>query len=68
MRVSRRQWEDGNGNMEEGASLSTNSSRQDITRVSSGRRSASLEREEEAERRRKTEEVHVVESPYEWWK
>jgi hypothetical protein len=54
--------------MEEGASLSTNSSRQDITRVSSGRRSASLEREEEAERRRKTEEVHVVESPYEWWK
>jgi hypothetical protein len=53
--------------MEE-ASLSTNSSRQDITRVSSGRRSGSLDREDEEERRRKQEEVHVVESPYEWWK
>jgi hypothetical protein len=69
MRVSRRQWAD-NGNSMEEASLSTNSSRQDITRVSSGRRSGSLNREEEEkeERRRKNEEVHVVESPYEWWK
>lgn len=66
MRVSRRQWGDSGNSMEE-ASLSTNSSRQDITRVSSGRRSGSLNREEE-EGRRKNEEVHVVESPYEWWK
>lgn len=65
MRVQRRQWSDN-----EGASVSTNSSRQDITRVSSGRRSGSLNREEEEERRKKREEgeVHVVESPYEWWK
>ena len=67
IRVSRRQWAD-NGNLMEEASLSTNSSRQDITRVSSGRRSGSLHREDEEERRRKQEEVHVVESPYEWWK
>lgn len=66
MRVSRRQWNDNANLMEEGSS-SANSSRHDITRVSSGRRSESLNREEE-ERRRKAEEVHVVESPYEWWK
>lgn len=65
LRVSRRQWNDGSL-AEEGPGSSANSSRQDITRVSSnGRRSVSREDEE---RRRKEEEVHVVESPYEWWK
>lgn len=62
LRVSRRQFSD---NGMEGATSSTNSSRQDITRVSSSRRSVSREDED---RRRKEQEVHVVESPYEWWK
>jgi len=67
IKVARRQWSD-NGNLMEEGNSSTNSSRQDITRVSSGRRSGSLNREEEERRRKEDEEVHVVESPYEWWK
>jgi hypothetical protein len=67
IKLSRRQWGD-NGNLLEEGNSSTNSSRQDITRVSSRRRSGSLNREEEERRRKEEEEVHVVESPYEWWK